>query len=235
MRHKLLILILLIIICDLQAQNNKTTFGLQYKPIVPSKYFNSSHLEKESGLYSFKLDPQYSYSLGMVLRHKINKTFSAEYGMNYIQRNYKLLIDNKLIINDFTSFGIRSYEIPFQLLTYVQASKLWYVNVAFGLSHNILTSDILSYGFADDNFIQNTYRKNSSYVALLANIGMEYRTADKGCYYFGTSLHRPWKELARIYPEYKNNFNDDIDFEEKFFLELIGTFITLDIRYFFSY
>lgn len=235
MRHKLLILILLIIICDLQAQNNKTTFGLQYKPIVPSKYFNSSHLEKESGLYSFKLDPQYSYSLGMVLRHKINKTFSTEYGMNYIQRNYKLLIDNKLIINDFTSFGMRSYEIPVQLLTYVQASKLWYVNVAFGLSHNILTSDILSYGFADDNFIQNTYRKNSSYVALLANIGMEYRTADKGCYYFGTSLHRPWKELARIYPEYKNNFNDDIDFEEKFFLELIGTFITLDIRYFFSY
>lgn len=235
MRHKLLILILLIIICDLQAQNNKTTFGLQYKPIVPSKYFNSSHLEKESGLYSFKLDPQYSYSLGMVLRHKINKTFSTEYGMNYIQRNYKLLIDNKLIINDFTSFGMRSYEIPVQLLTYVQASKLWYVNVAFGLSHNILTSDILSYGFADNNFIQNTYRKNSSYVALLANIGMEYRTVDKGCYYFGTSLHRPWKELARIYPEYKSNFNDDIDFEEKFFLELIGTFITLDIRYFFSY
>ena len=113
MKDKLIIFILISILFDLTAQNSKTRFGLQYKPIIPTEYFNSSHINVNSAYYNFDLIPKYSNSFGMVLRHKINKTFSIETGLNYTQRNYKLTIINTSIgVKDFTSFGMRSYEIP---------------------------------------------------------------------------------------------------------------------------
>ena len=233
MRHSFLIFILLIIVSNLKGQAAQTTFGLQYKPIIPFEYFNSSYIKKIEGNYNFNLTPKYSHSFGMILRHKINKIFSTEYGLNYTQRNYTLSINNKIEnINDFTSFGIRSYEVPIQFLTYVRASKYWYLNVAFGMSHNILASDILSYGDKNEMYFQNTYRKSGGYRALLANIGVDYRTENNGIYYLGASLHMPLTEIGRVYPEY-NDFNNQ-NFEEKFFLDIPGSFITIDFRYFFK-
>lgn len=238
MKNNILFLVLIMSFFDLNGQNNKTTFGLQYKPIIPAKYFNSSEINKNSDNYNFKLLPKYSNSFGMILRHKINKTFSIESGLNYIQRNYTLSMNNNIGIEDLTAFGIRSYELPVQFLTYVRTSNFWYLNVAFGISHNVLASDIFSNGEKGNSYLQKTYRKNGGYRALLANIGMEYRTQEKGHYYIGVSLHRPWAEISRSYPEYddgniENNFNND-NFTDKFFIELTGNFITIDFRYFFA-
>ena len=217
-----------------KSQNSRTTFGLQYKPIIPTAYFNSSNIFESSGAYNFKMNPKYSNSFGMVIRHKINNTFSIESGLNYTQRNFKLSVKNSNInLNDFTTFGMRSYELPIQLLTYVRASEHWYLNVAFGISHNVLASDIFSYGEETEDYFQNTFRKNGGYRALLANVGMEYRTEEKGHYYFGASLHRPWKAIGKIYPEIKNDnssFNDD----QEFSLDMLGNFVTIDFRYFFA-
>ena len=237
MKHRLIIFILISYFFNLNAQENRTTFGLQYKPIIPSKYFNSSHINKSSENYNFNLKPKYSNSFGMIIRQKINKTFSIESGLNYTQRNYKLKATNtSMHIDDFTDFPIRSYEIPIQLLTYVRVSNIWYLNVAFGISHNALASDVFSEGNQTTNYFQNTYRKNGGYRALLANIGVEYRVQEKGHYYIGTSLHRAWGEIGRIYPEYKDentSFNYLDNFNDKFFLNILGNFITIDFRYFF--
>ena len=235
MKNKLLICILLISFLDLKAQNNNTTFGLQYKPIIPAKYFNSSRVDKSFGEYNFNLIPKYSNAFGMILRHQINKTFSLEYGLNYIQRNYKLTIMNyEQDINDFTVFGMRSYEIPIQLLTYVRVSEFWYLNVTFGISHNVLASNIISYGEID-TFSQKTKRKEGGYRALLANIGMEYRTENNGRYYIGTSLHSSFTEIGRLEPQY-NDLNNSFNYQEaeKLFFEIPGNFITIDFRYFFA-
>ena len=171
----------------------------------------------------------------MVIRHQINKTFSVESGLNYTQRNFKLSITNSTInLADFTAFGMRSYEFPIQLLTYVRASENWYLNIAFGISHNVLASDIFSYGEGkNDFFFQNTYRKNGGYSALLANIGLEYRTESKGYYYFGASLHRPWKAIGRIYPEYDDKTNI-FNKNKEFYFDMLGNFVTIDFRYFFA-
>jgi len=218
-----------------KAQNSKTTFGLQYKPIIPAAYFNAADLSKSSASYNFNLNLKYSNSFGMVIRHQINKTFSIESGLNYTQRNFKLSITNSTInLADFTAFGMRSYEFPIQLLTYVRASENWYLNIAFGISHNVLASDIFSYGEEKNNFFfQNTYRRSGGYRALLANLGMEYRTESKGYYYVGASLHKPWEKIGRIYPEYDdktNIFNED----KEFYLDMLSNFITIDFRYFFA-
>lgn len=229
MKNKFFFIILCCVVFSSKSQNSKTTFGIQYKPIIPAAYFNSTEKIKSSGSYDFNLKPKYSNSFGMVIRHKINSTFSIESGLNYTQRNFNLAVNNSdLNLDDFTDFGMRSYELPIQLLAYVQTSEYWYVNVAFGISHNVLASDIFSYGEGSENYFQNTYRKNGGYQALLANIGMEYRTEEKGHYYFGTSLHRPWEAIGRVFPEY-NDFNKD----QEFSLDLLGNFVTIDFRYFF--
>ena len=233
MRNKLLILFIVISFFDLKGQNNRTTFGLQYKPIMPAEYFNSSHINESSGDYDFNLIPKYSNSFGMVIRYKINKTFWLESGLNYIQRNFELAATNNNIgLDDFTNFGMRSYELPIQLLTYVRASEYWHLNLAFGISHNVLASDVFSYGEHNQNYFQNTYRKSGGYRALLANVGMEYRTEEKGYYYFGTSLHSPWQVIGRVYPEYDDKTNEFGD--RDFYFNMLGNFVTIDFRYFFA-
>ena len=234
MKSKLIFALFFLLALGVKSQVTRTTFGMQYKPIIPAAYFNSTEVRDGSGFYNFNLNPRYSNSFGMVVRHKINATFSIESGLNYTQRNFNLAVKNSdLNLDDVTDFGMRSYELPIQLLAYVQASEYWYVNVAFGISHNVLASNILSYGEENQNYFQNTFRKNEGYQALLANIGMEYRTEEKGHYYFGTYLHRPWKAIGKVSPEYDdktNIFNEDKEFS----LDLLGNFVTLDFRYFFA-
>ena len=235
MKGKIIFILFFYFAFNANSQNSKTTFGIQYKPIIPAEYFNAADLSKSSASYNFNLKPKYSNSFGMVIRHQINKTFSVESGLNYTQRNFKLSITNSAInLSDFTTFGMRSYELPLQFLTYVRASENWHLNIAFGISHNVLASDIFSYGEEKNYFyFQNTYRKNGGYSALLANLGMEYRTESKGHYYFGASLHKAWKAIGRIYPEYDdktNIFNED----KEFFFDMLGNFVTIDFRYFFT-
>ena len=118
----------------------------------------------------------------MIIRHRLNNTFSIESGLNYIQRNFTLTINHNgdnTAFTDLTKFGMRSYEIPLQILTYVQISKFWHLNVAFGISHNVLASNIFSYGENTNSYFQNTERRQGGYEALLANIGIEYRTEKK--------------------------------------------------------
>ena len=235
MKGKILFILFFYFAFNAKSQNSKTTFGLQYKPIIPSVYFNAADLSKSSKSYIFNLNPKYSNSFGMVIRNQINKTFSIESGLNFTQRNFELSITNDAInLLDFTTFGMRSYEFPIQLLTYVRASENWYLNIAFGISHNVLASDVKSYGEEKENFFfQNTFRRSGGYSAILANLGIEYRTDNKGYYYFGTSLHRPWRVIGRIYPEYDdkiNIFNED----REFYFDMIGNFITIDFRYFFT-
>ena len=234
MKSKLILSLFFLLALGVKSQVTKTTFGIQYKPIIPATYFNSAEVIKPAGSYNFNLTPKYSNSFGMVVRHEINATFSIESALNYTQRNFKLAINNSnLNLDDFTNFGMRSYELPIQLLAYVQTSEYWYVNVAFGISHNVLASNIFSYGEESENYFQNTYRRSGGYQALLANIGMEYRTKEKGCYYLGTSLHRPWKAIGKVFPEYDdiaNIFNQNNEFS----LDLLGNFVTFDLRYFFA-
>ena len=87
MKNSILTLLILHSILYVQSQNVRTTFGLQYKPIIPAKYFNSDYINKSVTNYNFNLSPRYSNAFGMVIRHKINNTSSIETGINYIQRN----------------------------------------------------------------------------------------------------------------------------------------------------
>ena len=228
------IFILCFFVSIAQAQEKQALFGLQYKPIVPSAYFDAANISAEQDGFQFNLSPRYSYSLGMIVRRGLNRTFSFETGINYIDRNYRLSTGNsKINLDDFTDFSLRSYEIPYQILTNVRVSDNIYLNVAFGMSHNIFASDVYSEGEVDYQFTQNTLKRRRIQMAMLANIGAEFRTEKDGIFYIGASLHRPWNEIGRIYPEY-DDFNESAPFGDAYFLEVLGNFVTIDFRYFFN-
>ena len=227
------IFILCFFVSVAQAQEKQTVFGLQYKPIVPASYFDAANISAEWDNFQFDLSPRYSYSLGMLIRRGLNKTFSLETGINYIDRNYRLIVNNTSIsLDDFTDFSLRAYEIPYQLLTNVRVSNNIYLNVSFGASHNIFASDAYSEGEKDYQFIQNTLKRRRIQIAMLANIGAEFRTEKDGIFYIGASLHRPWNEVGRIYPEY-DDFNESAPSLDAHYLEVLGNFVTIDFRYFF--
>ena len=144
MKSKLIFALFFLLALGVKSQVTRTTFGMQYKPIIPAAYFNSTEIIKSSGSYDFNLKPRYSNSFGMVVRYKINTTFSIESGLNYTQRNFNLAVKNSdLNLDDVTNFGMRSYELPIQLLAYVQTSEYWYINVAFGISKMNDNTDVL--------------------------------------------------------------------------------------------
>lgn len=237
---------LLISLCLLpffvQAQNGieEFTFGLQYKPIISASYFNAGDESAiwEDG-YSSELLPRFGQSLGMVVRCNFRTTFSLETGLNLVNRRYRFTLKNSSInLDDYTTFTLRSYEFPIQLLSYVRIAEQYYINASFGNSFNVFPSDIISFGEKNDLYFLSTSRRKKMQAAFIANLGVEYRTKEKGIFYFGASFHRPWKNTARSFPEYDdgtNSFNTEAPSpEDSKYLDISGNYFTLDIRYFFS-
>ena len=221
-----------------QSKTENFHFGLQFKPIIVAAYFDAGDKSVQLENYNFELSPRFGQSLGMVVRYHLNTTFSFETGLNLVNRRYQLSVDNNDIgLQDLSNFTLRSYELPIQILSYVKVSKNYYLNAAFGNSFNIFASDIISFGEENPFFFQSTSRRKRTQSALIANLGMEYRTLKNGIFYLGFSLHRPWKNTARSYPEFDdgaNSFNTQFQGENNVkYLDISGNYLTLDLRYFF--
>lgn len=224
----------------MKGQNDieKFSFGLQFKPIISAAYFDAGDQEVQWDDYSFKLSPRFGQSLGMIVRYNFSTTFSAETGLNLVNRRYRQHIENDGIsLNDFSNFTLRSYELPLQMLSYVKVSKNYYLNAAFGNSFNIFASDVISFGNENAFFFQSTSRRKKVQSALIANLGMEYRTLEKGIIYLGFSFHRPWKNTARSFPEYDDGTNEFNILapggKDAKYMDISGNYLTIDIRYFF--
>lgn len=239
---KKLLIIFYVLPFILQAQNtiDEFTFGLQFKPIIPAAYFNAGD---ESAVwqdgYNSELSPRFGQSLGMVIRYNFSNTFSLESGLNLVNRRYNFTLNNSSInLDDNSKFTLRSYEFPIQLLSYVRIAEQYYLNASFGNSFNVFPSDIISFGENNPFYFVSTSRRKKMQTAFVANLGIEYRTAKQGMFYFGASFHRPWKNTARSFPEYDdgtNTFNTEApSADDSKYLDISGNYFTLDIRYFFS-
>jgi hypothetical protein len=207
------------------------TVGLQYKPIFASRFFNAGETEAEEDIFRASIKPVWGHSYGMVIRRGFTRLFAFETGISYVKRNYSMSFkDLDSSITDVSKFGMVSYEIPAQFLVYIQLGENLYMNNAFGGSMIAFASDVASIGSENNRFSQYT-RINTQFItfALIANLGFEYRTEKSGFFYFGASLHRPFKSIATTFAQYdKNNFET-----YQVSLPLTGAYLTADFRYFF--
>jgi hypothetical protein len=212
-----------------QKSLNDYNFGIQVKPILPVNYFGMEPIRLEDTLVGIDIKTRPSYSMGMVLRRNFTDLLSFETGINYVRRNYSIATQEFVRdTTDFSSFGVVAYEIPLQLLVYIRLTKEWYMNVSSGFSLNFFASDVQSSGV--NSLIQHVSLRNYwSFPSFLTNIGVEWRTKDKGGFYLGASLNTPFRDflLMKINYYYQNNIY------KPYSTAIPGNYFTVDLRYFF--
>ncbi len=211
-----------------QKKNNDTRFGFQYKPVLPVSFFNVKPLELTNGDFSSTVNQQLGHNIGALIRWNLMKRFSLESGVNYVRRNFKFETNvNSSNRSDKGEFGIVGYEIPIKAAVNVQLSRSSYLWVSTGLATNWIASDVAT-ETTESNFYQVTYTKKLN-IAYLANVGYEFATRDKGNFYIGASLNTPFNAIGLIDIHY-----DEFNVQNQLLTgELLGNYLTLDLRYFF--
>ena len=159
---------------NILAQEKVTTFGIQLKPIIPIDFFGAAKQEKTRNSITYTHQPKLGMNFGMVIRKGLNKNLSVETGLNFLKRNYDLVINDAP--SSFTStsdFSVVNYEIPVLLLVYVRLGRKFFMNVAGGSSFDIYPSSL----FVQDQAFSNAVNRPSWVrLTLLTNVGWEYRT-----------------------------------------------------------
>ena len=208
----------------LQAQKNVTTVGLQFKPIFPLNFLGTGETSNLDLDVKFTVGLKSGFAGGMVIRRGLSDLLSIESGINYVKRNYDLKIQDKDFEHN-ASFRIIGYEIPASLLVYIQLSEKLYMNVSMGGSLDMFASAVQIY---DTVFNQVALRNRVMQGAVIANLGWEWRTEKSGYIYLGASYHRPFNFIYLSKTQY---YATDPDASTA--IELLGNYLTLDLRYFF--
>ncbi|MFT4678094.1 MAG: hypothetical protein ACI84C_000143 [Flavobacteriales bacterium] len=230
----ILVLSLVFMSFGAEAQMNVTTFGIQIRPIIPSKFFNSGTVNVSQGSLEMELDPKVGYNFGMVIRRGFTKFFSVETGINIVRRNYALSLTHAT--HDKT-LSIRhafvGYELPIQGLIYVQLGDRLWMNAAGGVSLDFYPSNTFEQTSDQVDtlvfvFEQRTNRYQWMQVSLIANYGFEWRSKESGYLYLGASYHRPFGPVASSRATFILS-----GVPETLSTDLSGSYLTLDLRYYF--
>lgn len=210
------------------SQEGLYSYGIQIKPMIPFKYFNPPSIVGNEG-YTTTFSSRLGHSIGMVVRRGFTNTIALEFGINHVRRNFNISLDTITGGQiDKSKFGYVSYEIPVQLLFYVRLFDDIYMNGASGLSVNFFASSVETNG--ENELIKHFSAKTRwTDMALISNLGFEYRTEEKGFFYLGASFHLPFHNIAESEVRYDNGSKNI-----RFYHGLRGTYFTLDLRYFFG-
>jgi hypothetical protein len=226
--------ILFCIFSNANAQQGVTTFGIQFKPMVPSKFFETSAETYSTDELTMTLTPRFGINFGCIIRKGFTPTWSLETGINLVQRNYRLQFEHdQLPEKETMNYRFIGYEIPLQGLLYLRLGENLYVNASGGMSIDLYPSNVeTSNGYFVDSlafdFYQKTIRQSWLQASVLANIGFEWRTKKSGYFYLGASYHRPFNSIAYVYAEIKIDTNP-----AAVTYPVSGNYLTIDLRYFF--
>lgn len=216
------------------GQERVTTFGIQCKPMFPSKFFGTSEQSFVGDVFSVNFIPVMGYNFGMVIRKGMTKKLSLETGINSVQRNFRIEFLHPVLREKETlNYRLVGYEIPVLGLIYVRLGEHLWMNASGGLSIDMYPSNVKSSAstFVDSlsiNITQITVRQNWIQPALLANYGFEWRTQQSGLFYLGASFHRPFSDIALT----RANITID-NVPSSLFYSLSGAYLTVDLKYFF--
>lgn len=222
--------------CFLQSfngwnQKGVTTFGLQYKPVVPNRIIGTYEVEFNSGIFRSSMKQKLGNSYGMVVRQGLTDILSLETGLVFTQRNFGLNFEVQ--DSNYSESGkVRfvGYEIPFKGLVFIRLGKQFFMNTAIGASFNYFPSDVqvqIPVGL-NEYFSNEGARLNRIQGALLADIGFEYRTRKSGYFYLGASFNLPFAPIVTFAMAYEFP-PDDIVIREN----VRGSYLTVDLRYYF--
>lgn len=212
------------------AQEKVLTAGVQIRPFFSNKFFKTGPQTKDSSNVSFTVTPKGGYSAGGIIRYGVSNTLSFETGINFIKRPHDVglvkTIDGSIINKVSTDFSAISYEIPANMLVFIQLSERLFMDVALGVSLDFYPSNLSTRG---EYFNHYSIRKNWMFPAVNASIGYEWRTEKSGFFYLGSSYHNPLNDIFITTIGY---YEDGRYKTGQQFL-LSGNYLSVDFRYFF--
>jgi hypothetical protein len=221
---------LLMFLMDALAQEKVLTAGFQIRPFFASKFFKTGTQQKDSSSVSFTVTPRGGYSAGGIIRYGISKTVSFETGINFVKRPHDVRLvkttDGSMVNSVHTGFSSVSYEIPANMLVFIQLSERLLMDVALGVSLDFYPSNLNTRG---ENFNHYSIRKNWLFPAVNASIGYEWRTEKSGYFYLGTSYHNPLDDIFITTIGYYESGRYQTG--QQFLLS--GNYLSVDFRYFF--
>jgi hypothetical protein len=206
-------------------------FGLQFKPLIPGDFLGKSTFEVSQDQLYAKFSQKLGYSFGASVRIGLTKLISLETGINMVQRNYNIdfaVADSNLYASN--QFETVNYDIPLNLLIYIQLSERIFMNTSFGGSFiynptNVATKMTLDKGHA---FIHEGRRVSKAAAEFNANVGIELRTEKNGIFYVGVTGKVPFKPIYKIAAIYSKESYTKVATGE-----MTGTYLSLDFRYYF--
>ena len=228
------------------------TAGVEFRPIFPAAFLKTGDQTVANDEYNVLVSPKFGFSAGMVVRYGFHKRFALETGLSFVQRNYNLTIhrDEEILspivtkpaYDSQTDFTIVGYEHPIKLLVFVKLSERFYMNAAAGFQFTFFPSDIFTTD--EDDVPTDQYHKHSSlrlgfdgkpgsdgfiHGGAIVNLGWEYRTKKIGFFYLGATYQIPFADIYRSKFQYlEDNYSSEVQG-----IELNGSYLTFDVRYFF--
>lgn len=216
------------------GQERLTQFGMQFRPMIGGSLINEGDvpLVSENNV-DFAFEKQFGFSAGMVIRKGFTDMFSLETGLNYVQRNYNMRVDDPAYSYLFEQeFGVVGYEVPILGLIYIRLSKEIYMNTSFGFCTDIYPSDVAVFS-RGDKIVMEGRRQSWVQGSLTANIGWEWRTPKSGSFYIGGTYHRSFTDSYGFLTEYDPDPEDPAATPVRALVKTNGNYLTLDFRYFF--
>lgn len=233
MRKEIYILLLILSICFAPfAQKESTSFGLQYKPIVPNRLIGTYEQDFNQDPFQSTVKQKFGHAFGMIIRVGVHDRISLETGLGITQRNFDLTYNH--LDSGYTAGNdvrVVSYSLPLSALVFIRLADQWYMNTALGVAMTMFPSDVkteVGIGL-NERFQQEGAYRSKIQGAALANVGFEYRTKAKGTWYLGAAYHLPFIPIMTFAMSYEYTGSKLLAIDN-----IRGSYLTLDLRYFFN-
>lgn len=206
-------------------------FGFQYRPLIPVGVVGDRPFTIQEESFATTVTPVFGYNYGGIVRVGITQQMSIETGLGYTKRNFRLdyeIPDSNVVAQN--RVGFVNYDIPVNWLVYVRLGRDWYANGSLGASLNFYPSNVRTTKnpFGQHLFIFEGRRGGFFSFDVNANLGFEYRTEEKGVFYFGFSGKLPIQPILLIASEYRHDTFNQVSFGR-----IDGATVSLDFKYFF--
>jgi hypothetical protein len=218
----------LLFLCGLLVHGQKgvTTFGIQFKPVLPLEFFDPlTTTERPSLKGSIELTGGSGF--GMSVRVGLTNAISLETGLGQIKRSYTFGI-----VNDTSGYSgtdrVRfiGYELPITGLVFIRLGERMWMNTALGFVVDMYPGDAQQDLEEGRIYI---FRRNWVQMGVLGNLGVEYRTEKSGSFYLGATYHRPFNDMALA----ELTYYGPSFFPYTMQAPLDGSYLTVDLRYYF--
>jgi len=218
-----------VIYAQKSKKNMELTAGIELRALVPISFFTMDPLNYSDSLNHFNAVATYKGGVGFggVIRFKLTDFWNLETGIYYTRRKYEYQVKDPVVsFDEAIPMRIVGYEIPIKGLVYIQMGKNIYMNVALGASADFFASDTEIY---KPSVSISAFKRSWFQLAVLGNVGLEYRTKKDGYFYLGATFHQPFKDILGTQVNYYRDNVGQAYFQNH---NIDGTYFSIDFRYF---